>query len=75
MFGFSEDILARYFYCYFSSTSSNEINKEKREKPKKLTSEEQELYDITPSKDHLFCGIMSISKADDNSCQVITIYV
>ena len=59
------------FYCYFSSTSSNEINKEKREKPKKLTSEEQELYDITPSKDHLFCGIMSISKADDNSCQVL----
>lgn len=58
------------FFCYFSSTSSSEIDKSKRENPKELTEEEKELFDITPSGDHLFCGKMSISKAEDNYCQV-----
>lgn len=58
------------FFCYFSSTSSSEINKSKRENRKGLMTEEQELFDITPSGDHLFCGKMSISKAEDNYCQV-----
>ena len=58
------------FFCYFSSTSSSEVNKSKRENPKELTEEEKELFDITPSGDHLFCGKMSISKAEDNYCQV-----
>lgn len=35
-----------------------------------MIEEEKELFDITPSGDHLFCGKMSISKAEDSSCHV-----
>ena len=54
----------RVFLLFFK------IDKSKRENPKELTEEEKELFDITPSGDHLFCGKMSISKAEDNYCQV-----
>lgn len=58
------------YYCYFSSTSSEEINKPKQEDSKDMTKEEQELFDIIPSKDHIFCGKIKFSKASDNSCRV-----
>lgn len=58
------------FFCYFSSTSSSEINECKRESLNGMIEEEKELFDITPSGDHLFCGKMSISKAEDSSCHV-----
>lgn len=57
-------------FCYFSSTSSSEINECKRESLNGMIEEEKELFDITPSGDHLFCGKMSISKAEDSSCHV-----
>ena len=58
------------FYCYFSSTSSSEIDKEKQENSRNLNDLEQELFDITPSKDHLFCGMLKIFKSTDNLCHV-----
>ena len=63
------------FYCYFSSTSSSEINKEKKENDSDLTAFQQELFDIIPSKDHLFCGKMCISKSSNNLCQVSLIFM
>lgn len=52
------------YYCYFSSTSSSEINKKKKEADVCLQ-EKSTLFNITPSNDHIFCGIMTISKEED----------
>lgn len=52
------------YYCYFSSTSSSEINKKEKEADVCLQ-EKSTLFNITPSNDHIFSGIMTISKEED----------
>lgn len=53
------------YYCYFSSTSSSEINGIKKECKDNLTEEQKKLFNITPSNDHIFCGRMTIDSVDD----------
>lgn len=57
------------YFCYFSSTSANEINKKKEECAEGLTEEQKELFQISPSNDHIFCGKMIISE-DGVYCKV-----
>ncbi len=63
------------YYCYFSSTSSQEIDVKKRENPENLQEGEERLYNITPSNDHIFCGIMNISKDEDGLCKVLLTFM
>lgn len=62
------------YYCYFSSTSSLEINRKKKEVVENLKEGEKRLFDITPSNDHIFCGIMTISKEED-FCKVTLVFM
>lgn len=62
------------YYCYFSSTSSNEINSIKKECKNDLTDEQKKLFNITPSKDHIFCGRMDIYQVGD-LCKVSLVFM
>lgn len=60
------------YYCYFSSTCSEEISKSKSE-PSNINSMDEyqkSLYDIMPKNDHIFCGILEIGKPYNGRCGV-----
>lgn len=61
------------YYCYFSSTSSAEVGKSRKNNEKKASddAEVNELLDVLPS-DYINCGIMKITPGDsqDELCHV-----
>ena len=62
------------FFCYFSSTSSDEAGKTRKKRFERQSDDPEldELLKVTPN-DYIFCGILSIGnkpKFNDNYCHV-----